>query len=418
MVVTNEQIKIFTISVIIGTIIYMIIYSRKGKNKSVLGYFGVLKSCFSLAIISIFIIFGVYLIKVCLTQQLYLGVIIPIVWFFIAYIWIKNILNRDFGLDIHIIRNPKTLINIEKLKNILPHIFLLIGFAIGTFMIFFKALPDKENQPNGPIPLLIVGLIFLGITIAFAFSIYLKLSNKTRKNLINSKYIAKEMNNISTIILLSIFILVGILCMAIGIQKSIQYKEKVKTYKKTQGIFINSKEIEPEDFQEEMEASNSTYILTYAYEVNGKIYTVSTDYETAFIPEEGSKKTVLYNPDNPEEAIIEGNTSSIFVLILGIMFSVIPSLILVGELTSENKNGKMKKILEYGQHMLIGVLFICLAGSIYYFMCAGTNDISIKTAIETAGFLIVFPVIFGIAGIIIIGSTIYSIIKKSHENEL
>lgn len=420
---TNEQVKIFIISAIIGSIIYMLIYSKKGQNKSVSGYFLALMHCFSLAVISIFIIIGNWLIKVCLTQLVYVGLIIPIGWFFIAYNLIKQILNNDFGLNIHMI-NPKSKFwnKITQNKIVIPNILVFIGFAFATFMILFKALPDTANQPYGPVPVLIAGLIFLCATIGLGVLLYLNITNKIAfvPNNENSftdnatyKIVHKTKNKKSKrcsdeppIILLGIFLLVGILMLVLGIKVNNSYKEKSENYIETQGKYIGAQLYSTDS------ESGSTYSLNYSYEVKGETYTVTTDYGTSFTPQYGSEKTILYNPDHPEEAIIKGNNSSILLFILAIFFIGIPGLILGANIVKKIKSNTVRNILEMIGTILIGILFIGVAGIIYYLMCAGTNDFSIRTAIRSAGFLIIFPIIFAGAGVMIIGSVIYLEIKE------
>jgi len=416
MTITNVQIKIFIISAIIGTIIYMFIYSKKGQDKTIRGYFRALRNCFSLAVVSIFIVFGIFLIKVCLTQPLYQGLIIPIVWFFIAYHFIKNILNKDYGLNIHIINPESKLSHIIQENKITFIMFVLfIAFTIATVMFFYKGIfnIDIEKEPNAVIIGLIVGLIFLCVTIFLAVSMYPNITliirniskNKNDKNVNYLK--TNKINDVSLIIFLSIFILSGILCLVIGYQKNNEYKEKTRKYIEIQGVYIGSKIYSEED---ENDNYNETYSLVYSYEVNGKVYTIDTDYGTAFIPAEGTKKTILYNPNNPKEAIIEGNSSGNFILAFGIAFIIVPLLILVGKIRV--KNDKIKKIIGTIKPFLIGVLFIGAGLWVYCFMCGGGNEYTLHIAIQTAGFLIIFPILFIVVGIILVASTIYSAFKN------
>jgi len=419
---TAEQVKMFFIVAIIGSIIYMLIYSKKGQERNATGYFVAVSHCFTLTVVSIFIVVGFGLIKVCLTQPLYAGLIIPFGWFFIAYNIIKNFLNEDFGLNIHILNPEWKVIKLIKENTILiPISILVVGFSFATFMILFKALPDTANQPYGPLPVLLAGLVFLAVTIGLVFLLYSIIIQKVRfvpnkevkhdekrvykveKNDTNKKIDIKTYAPLA--FFMGIILLVGLVFVTIGISINKNYKEKTKYYVETQGKYIDAEKYSTGN------DSGSTYSLIYAYEVNGRTYTVSTDYGTSFRPKKGTQKTILYDPADPSESIIKGNASGKFVFIFGLIFCVVPVGILVGTILGHIKNEKIKNILETIKCIFIGVCFMGGAAAIYYLMCAGGDDFSIGTALQTAGFAIVFPLIFAGVGIMIIGSTIYLAIK-------
>lgn len=391
MTITYGQMMIFIILAILGMFIYMLIYRKRGQDNSLGGYFQALTNCFRLTIISIFIILGTFLIKVCLTQPLYVGLIVPIGWFFIAYNLIKRILNMDFGLSIHIINPELRLLNILKENlHLLIIGVILIGFIIFTFIIFFIALPDVENQPNGPIPVLLAGIAFLSMSIGMGIYLY------SQFNFIKIEFIA---------VFIKVFVVfIGILLLRWGLETNNEYKSILKEYREIEGKFIGEQVYSTDD------NNNDTYFLIYSYEVDGNTYEISTNYGTSFIPKEGTEKTILYNPDDPEEAIIKGN-NSILCSILGIVCILMPiAMLMIKKLRNLNSN-ILNVILDNAKKILLGAILVGIAAGIYYFICIGSNDFSMETAIQTGGVIIICPLLFFIAGIIIIINKIYFIIK-------
>lgn len=77
--------------------------------------------------------------------------------------------------------------------------------------------------------------------------------------------------------------------------------------------------------------TNATYTLTYTYFVDNVPYTVTTDYSTGNVPALGDPRTVYYDPNHPEKAILGGVSGSSGLLFGGFMFTAIPMIfILVG----------------------------------------------------------------------------------------
>ena len=202
-------------------------------------------------------------------------------------------------------------------------------------------------------------------------------------------------------------IFIGILLVVFGIKNSQQYSENIKDYIKTQGTYVGK--IKTEKVDHEIREEADTFILKYTYEVEGKEYTVFTDYSTAVIPKQGSQKTILYNPNNPEEAVIEGTNSSHLPIMLGLMFTFIPIIMIVGEIAKKNK--KIRKPLEVVRDFLIGILFCSLGGYLHYFLCAGTNDFSFKSAFKTDQLVTIVSIVMLVVGIVATCSALWRLIK-------
>lgn len=142
------------------------------------------------------------------------------------------------------------------------------------------------------------------------------------KKIINLEDVKKPVPIVQVMFLMPVIIIGLVLVIAGGV---LMYKSNIKTqdYIKTEGAFIGTKIYNVD------EDGITTYSLVYAYGVDGKVYTVETDYGTEIIPEYGSKKEIKYNPDNPKDAIIEGMNSFSVILLVGIIFILI-SLAMMG----------------------------------------------------------------------------------------
>lgn len=314
MEISIEQIIIFIVLAIIGTILYVIIYNKKGSDKNIQGYIGAIKNCLGLAIVLFFIVIGIEWGFLLIKEQVYAGLIVPLGWFIIAYNIIKNILNKDFNLNIHIFNQNTEFWEIAKQK--VPEIMLTLGSAIVTLIVFFIIVPDTENQKYGPVPLIIVGIICLIFTVVMG----LKLFGKLEENNIDMKQNKTRKNPIVGILLVMCF-LMGTLFLSVKI--GYDNSHKGKNYIPTQGKYVDAK-IQSKNSGKNRE---TTYYLIYSYEVDGKEYRVSTDGGTSYIPEYGSEKIVLYNQENPSDAYIKGENNTLY--LFATVFMGVPLIALV-----------------------------------------------------------------------------------------
>ena len=90
--------------------------------------------------------------------------------------------------------------------------------------------------------------------------------------------------------------------MFFGIRDTYNLKNKTKNYITTTGYFNNYDVFDADE-------DGITYKLTYIYKVDGKEYSITTDYGTNYIPDENSSREIKYNPNNPKEAVITGTNS-------------------------------------------------------------------------------------------------------------
>ena len=129
-----------------------------------------------------------------------------------------------------------------------------------------------------------------------------------------------------------------------------QNQEKTKDYVTTYGIVV--------DYREDW-VSNDTasryddyeYAPIVEYEVNGRIYTIYSDDYSITPPYIGSPLEVSYDPENPNNAVLERTKNNVSSYIGGILFIIVVPLvgivgIVAGVKENKKKKNKPKKDLE------------------------------------------------------------------------
>ncbi len=115
-------------------------------------------------------------------------------------------------------------------------------------------------------------------------------------------------------------LLIGIFFLGLGIYETAT--SQTKDYAETVGYFNYSTIAEKEHYDSHKNTTvATTYYLTYQYEVNGEAYYVTTDYTTSFEPSFGEEIKILYDAENPENAVVGGPAKrNNFLMIFGIFF--------------------------------------------------------------------------------------------------
>lgn len=105
----------------------------------------------------------------------------------------------------------------------------------------------------------------------------------------------------------------GIIILYIGIRDTFRAEWLSRNYTAVTGYF--------EDYNiYDSDEEGVTYRLIYTYQVNGKEYQVSADYGVGYLPEYGSERKVLYNPENHGEAVLAGTNSNKGMIFFGVFF--------------------------------------------------------------------------------------------------
>ena len=227
-------------------------------------------------------------------------------------------------------------------------------FILGLFVLFLLfGNMDKAYMPYGTGPVYICGFIIILSIILFGNMVYLTLTNKItfipngdgsyeiRRNYENDDesyrmHRNKHNDGIPSIILI-VIILMGLLCLSVTYTDIKNNNNYGNNYVETQSYFIEKR------IYSTKENGNITYLLTYRYYVNKDEYYITTDYDTSKIPKIGSEKKVLYNIKNPNDAVFKEykfSTDNIMFTILGIVFTLIPIIILIKQ-NNRNKENEL-----------------------------------------------------------------------------
>ena len=191
---------------------------------------------------------------------------------------------------------------------------------------------------------------------------------------------------------------IGICCLFFGIKETIQLNKTTKNYLTTNGYFS--------DYQiYRTDKKNTTYELFYTYEVNGKKYTISTNYGTNYIPEENSIREVKYNPNNPSESVLVGTNNHNFLIYFGAFFTLGSFAFILAGLYAKGLFDKTKiNVME----LYFGFCFLPIGIGIILFQNGTTS--SLLETIKSLGAWIFIPLAF-----IVVGS--FQIIKSLPKKE-
>lgn len=193
--------------------------------------------------------------------------------------------------------------------------------------------------------------------------------------------------NIITICMIVIFLLIGIIMTYFGITKTYKLSEMTKEYIITDGYFYQY------DIYSGSTNEGKTYQLYYRYFVDGKEYSISTDYGTNYIPSENSVRKVKYNPTNPKEAILEGLSGENFLIYMGIFFILITVACILGMLKDAGYLYRFKiDILG----LYIGVICLIIGIGTILFQNATTR--SLIETVKSFGVIIIIPLAFILVG--------------------
>lgn len=117
-------------------------------------------------------------------------------------------------------------------------------------------------------------------------------------------------------------LIIGIVLFSLGIRNTVS--DKAKGYEKTTGRLVDYTLYEAGGYDAARKTQTAdTYRLIYSYTVNGETYTLSTDYGTSIVPSFGSEAEILYNAENPGEAVVGGpNQSGNQLILIGLFFAL------------------------------------------------------------------------------------------------
>jgi len=201
------------------------------------------------------------------------------------------------------------------------------------------------------------------------------------------------------ILLFSSALLAGIIFLFLGIKESVSLAIKTKDWFEAPGYFRDYSVYDVDS------DGDITYRLKYVYYSGGAEYFFETDYGSETVPEIDSVKTILYEPENPKNAVIKGGEASSVYLTIGVMFTAIPLFMIICWLFVTGKVKLNVKILDFTAGFvlfLVGELFIYVMGGSFW----------IGSAVKSMGFLAIIPSILAIVGVIQMIKTVFAAVKE------
>ncbi len=279
-------------------------------------------------------------------------------------------------------KNICLLMNKNKYANIFSKLYVItfLVFWFG-FLIWVDYSTIKNNQYGSTIftiPFWLIGIYFVR-----------KKLFKTNKESVIKPIMSKF--NFSVVVgcfLIGITLIIGIVCLFIGITETYKSNEIAKNYITTDGYFSDYTIYNSDE-------DGITYELIYTYTVNGEEYTISTNYGTNHIPEENSIREVKYNPNNPDEAVLVGTNDKNFLIYFGAFFTLGAMAFIIAILQTKGVFDKVK-IDVVG--LYFGIVFFIIGVGIILFQ-NGTTSSFLET-IKSLGLWILIPILFIIVGLI------------------
>lgn len=193
-------------------------------------------------------------------------------------------------------------------------------------------------------------------------------------------------------------LLIGVFFLGLGIYETAT--SQTKDYAETVGYYNYSTIAEKEHYDSiKNKHYATTYYLTYQYAVDGEAYYVTTDYTTSLEPSFGEEIAILYDAENPEQAVVGGPAKrSNFLMIFGIFF-ILGSLPFLVILFGNNK--KTPKIDKMG--VLMGSIVAVMGYGALAIICGGFSPTKIFNYIESSfilpmiiPFLMIFVGVFAV----------------------
>ncbi len=180
-------------------------------------------------------------------------------------------------------------------------------------------------------------------------------------------------------------LLIGVFFLGLGIYETAT--SNTKDYAETVGYYNYSTIAEKEHYDSiKNKHYATTYHLTYQYAVDGEVYYVTTDYTTSLEPSYGEEIRILYDAENPENAVVGGPAKrNNFLMIFGIFF-ILGSLPFLVFLFGNNE--KSPKVDKMG--VLMGSIVAVMGYGALAVICGGFSPVIIFNYIESS---FIFPMI-------------------------
>lgn len=274
----------------------------------------------------------------------------------------------------------------------------MVSFFLYYFLLTGMGLYGGITNSNYSTLIVSIFILIIGIVVALKNLFNIDIFRNLKE--IGNSSISEEFT--AFILLIGAFI-IGCLLLYFGIKNTNDLNEKTKDYVETNGYFSSY------SIYSESEDGGVTYRLTYTYEVDGKEYSVSTNYGTGSIPDEGSIRVVKYDENNPDEAVLEGMNGDRFLTYLGAFFVIIS----IGmTLAYFNQMGVLAEIGNKILQCYMGAMFFLVGLGITQVASGGKS--SFIESLKLLGLFSIIPIGFIIVGLYLLFTLINDSIRNKN----
>ena len=190
-----------------------------------------------------------------------------------------------------------------------------------------------------------------------------------------------------------IVLICGIFLICLGIGEKADFP---KEYVETTGYFSHASLAEDEHYEDDGAVSAATYYLTYSFYVDSKEYTVTSSSVTAFVPSVNEEIPILYDAENPENAVIGGPAKSDTSLILFGIFFILGSLPFLFIIFGNNMQSlKFDKML-----VLMGSIVAIVGYGALAIICGSFSPVGMFRYLDTSFAVpLLIPILMVVAGV-------------------
>ena len=302
----------------------------------------------------------------------------------------------------NIAKNICNLLNKPKIANIFHKLFIIIfiTFAI-VFLIVWSLVEIKNKQYF----YLVFTIPFWALIVYMIHKFFFSVNSNSKKS---EKKDGFNLKIVVSYFLVASVLLVGIICLFIGIKDTYYANKKTENYLITTAYYNNYEIYDSND------RNNTTYRLIYVYEVNDNKYTIKTDYGSGYIPDMNSGRKIKYNPKDPSEAIFIGTNKNSMLIYFGTFFLLGGMVFVLGFLYIWGVFDKIKiNILG----IYIGIVFLIVGIGIIGIQLREVS--SLISIIKQMKFWILIPIMFIIVGFFqIVKCLFFEQLKISNEKKL
>lgn len=291
------------------------------------------------------------------------------------------------------------------------YIISVLVYVLGFFVAFWY-LAIKNQIYSLMILLFIVSVI---IIVAIRYRFFKKKQSKEDMEKENTVFLKKarlkrKIGHLARPIVFSLILILGIILLCLGVLNWLAVKEETKDYKEVSGHFMSASIYSQSE-------DGTSYSLTYYYIVDGEEYQITTSYGTGMVPKKDSTRTIIYNPNHPEEARIVGGEGFVILLLVGLMFTVIPTLFLIDTFSKKSKDKKPSRFSFFAFGM--GVFLFTLCYGILYMMTGTFSFIQMFRMYGGGFFFGAFVlIILMLIGLYFMVMSVYQAITYKEENTI